>query len=66
MALGMHRFYPRKRKVILKVALGYLREDCSSWGGGRVRATSLGGGCLSDFYYSPIFYALHSEEIQCH
>ena len=23
-----------------------------------MRATSLGGGCLSDFYYSPIFYAL--------
>ena len=59
MAVGLHKFYPRKMKeVILKVVWGYLREDWSSWGGWRVRATSLGGGCLSDFYYSPIFYAL--------
>lgn len=47
-------------------ARGYFRERWSSWGGRRVRETSLGGGCLSDFYYSPIFYALRSEEIQCH
>ena len=59
MAVGLHKFYPRKMKeVILKVVWGYLREDWSSWGERRVRATSLGGGCLSDFYYSPIFYAL--------
>ena len=58
MAVGVHRFCPRKRKVILKVAWGYFREDWSFWGGRRVRATSLGGGCLSDFYYSLIFYAL--------
>ena len=59
MAVGLHRFYPRKKKkVILKVAWVYFRERWSSWGGWRVRATSLGGGCLSDFYYSPIFYAL--------
>ena len=62
MAVGLHKFYPRKMKeVILKVVWGYLREDWSSWGGWRVRATSLGGGCLSDFYYSPIFYALHFQ-----
>ena len=62
MAVGVHRFYPRKRKkVILKVAWGYFRERWSSWGGRRVRETSFGGGCLSDFYYSPIFYALHFQ-----
>ena len=58
MAIGVHRYYPRKRKVILKVAWGYFRERWSSWGGWRVRETSFGRGCLSDFYYSPIFYAL--------
>lgn len=34
-----------------------LFQEAGLWGGRRVRATSLGGGCLSDFYYSPIFYA---------
>ena len=29
MAVGVHRFYPRKRKVILKGAWGYFREDWS-------------------------------------
>ena len=58
MTVGAHRFYSRKGKVILEVARGYFREGWSSWGGWRVRATSLGGGCLSDFYYSPIFCAL--------
>ena len=37
----------KEEKVILKVARGYFRDGWSFLG-----ATSLGGGCLSDFYYS--------------
>ena len=66
MAVGVHRFYPRKRKVILKGAWGYFREDWSSWGGWRVRATSLGVGCLSDFIQPHLLCTPTPKVIQYH